>query len=238
MAKRFTDTGKWDKQSFADLPVKLKLVWVYLCDRCDHAGVWDINMSLLSFQTGIKMSIEELASGFGVWVEVRGTKLLLTNFIEFQYGTLNPDNRVHQSVLSRLEKLAPSKDLTSPLHGAKDKEKEKDKDKIKEEEEEFFNFWNSQNWDLPKVSKLNADRKTKIRARLKEAPLSVWKEAMVAIYGSDFLLGKKTSWRADFDWLIANETNRLKIIEGKYQNTSGSSKDWDVMTIPLPRRGA
>lgn len=131
VAKRFTDTGKWDKASFQELTPKLKLVWIFLCDKCDHAGVWDINLNLMSFQIGFDVTIQEIIEGFGDKVELKSsTKLFIPDFIEFQYGTLNPNNRVHQSVIFRLEKLAPSKDLKCPLQG--DKDKDKDKDKVKD----------------------------------------------------------------------------------------------------------
>lgn len=135
MAKRFTETSKWGKESFADLPMKMKLVWIYLCDNCDHAGIWDMNMSLMSFQIGAKVSLSEIQQSFGDKVEFRGeNKISIPSFVSFQYGALNPNNKVHQSVLSRLEKLAPTKDLSSSCQGAKDKDKDKDKEKDKEGE--------------------------------------------------------------------------------------------------------
>ncbi len=90
-------------------------------------------MDALHFFVGTRWRVEDLLSTFGEKIEARGDeKLVVTGFIEFQYGDLNPDNRVHKSVLNRLEKLAPIKDLTSPLLGAKDKDKDKDQDKEKE----------------------------------------------------------------------------------------------------------
>jgi hypothetical protein len=137
MAKRFTDTSKWAKGSFSELSSKMKLVWIYLCDNCDHAGIWDINLGLLSYQVGEKVGLGEILESFGDKIELCGpTKVFLPSFVEFQYGTLNPNNKVHLSVLSRLEKLAPCKPLASPLQGAKDKDKEKEKDKDKEKEKE------------------------------------------------------------------------------------------------------
>lgn len=117
MAKRFTDSGKWDKGSFMDLSPKMKLAWTYLCDKCDHAGVWDINTKLMSLQIGEDYSLDEILSGLPGWIEQRGNKLFLTEFINFQYGNLNPDNRVHKSILERVSKLAPCKPLTRPVEG-------------------------------------------------------------------------------------------------------------------------
>ncbi|MEK6772356.1 MAG: hypothetical protein AABY64_00325 [Bdellovibrionota bacterium] len=136
MAKRFTDTSKWAKESFFDLSLKMKLVWIYLCDNCDHAGVWDINIGLLSFQLGQKVTLEEIFKSLGDKIEKHENKILIPSFIEFQYGSLNPANRVHQSVLSRIDKLSKNKDLLSPLEGAKEKDKDKDKDLDKDKDKE------------------------------------------------------------------------------------------------------
>ena len=136
MAKRFTDTNKWDKAWFRKLSPRLKCAWDYLTTKCDHAGVWSIDVDALEFHVGEPVSLAELLAAFDDRVEVRGDHLVLTGFVAFQYGELNPANRVHRSVIERLERLSsPSpfldekKPLGSPLEGAKDKDKDKDKDK-------------------------------------------------------------------------------------------------------------
>lgn len=129
MAKRFTDTSKWDSAWFSALPPKMKLAWLYLCDKCDHAGIWDINLPLLSFQLGEQITLDEICAAFAGKVEVRGGRLVVISFIEFQYGGLNPKNRVHKSILNRLQTMglpALQKGLTSPLDGAKEEEEEKE----------------------------------------------------------------------------------------------------------------
>lgn len=136
MAKRFTDTGKWDKAWFRTLEPGWKCVWMFLCDRCDHAGIWEIDEASVLHFIGAPISIESILKKFAGRLERAGDdKLFLSGFIEFQYGTLNADNRVHKSVLSRLEKLK-IKGLTSPLQGAKDKDKDKDTYKEKEKDKD------------------------------------------------------------------------------------------------------
>lgn len=149
MAKRFTDTNKWDKASFADLSLKMKLVWIYLCDKSDHAGLWDININLMSFQIGEKITLKEIMETFGDKIQQKGKMLHIPSFVDFQYGKLNPANKAHLSVLNRLEKFAESsridelclnnsdnkgldRSINRPLQGAKDKDKDKEKDKEKE----------------------------------------------------------------------------------------------------------
>jgi hypothetical protein len=86
----------------------------------------------------------------------------------------------------------------------------------------LVNFWNEQKWSLPKVKSLTPSRKDKLRARLKEATIRDWMTAIERMHSSEFLLGqaKNSTWKADFDWLITNDTNRIKIIEGKYDTVN------------------
>lgn len=132
MAKRFTDTGKWDKAWFRQLAPAEKCVWMFLCDRCDHAGVWEADYDALEFFIGESFSAGDLEHMFRERIQIFGDKVLLKGFADFQYGQLNPENRVHRSVLDRLErleKLATIKDLPRTLLGTKDTDTDKDTDK-------------------------------------------------------------------------------------------------------------
>jgi len=69
-----------------------------------------------------------------------------------------------------------------------------------------------------KVAKLTEDRRKRIRLRLKAHPESeFWNKVLNKIPRVPFLSGKNDrKWRADFDFLIKNDENALKIYEGKY----------------------
>lgn len=135
MAKRFTDSEKWRKPWFRGLSVEAKLVWVYLTDNCDHAGIWPAAFDLASSDLGIEVSAELLEHWFGSKAQrISDDKYYLPGFVEFQYGDLNPANRVHESVINRLKKEGAYKGLIRPSDRAKDKDKDKDKDKLGEYE--------------------------------------------------------------------------------------------------------
>ena len=139
MAKRMTDTEKWKKLWFRGLPPEYKLFWIYLVDNCDHAGIWEIELDVCNVRLGTVITIQGMKDHFGDKIEFlkNGRKVFLASFIVYQYGeTLNPDNRVHSSVLDMLHKegatIAPDVGVKKPRCGlslgAMDKDKAKDKE--------------------------------------------------------------------------------------------------------------
>jgi len=139
MAKRFTDTEKYKKPFIRGLQGAYKLFWDYLYHDCDHAGIWIVDFEIAQLYLGSDMKVNESdALKFFNEDEVRvipfscGKKWFIKPFIEFQYGELNPDNRVHKSVINILKKenlYSENKGLTNTLQGCKDKDKDKDMDK-------------------------------------------------------------------------------------------------------------
>jgi hypothetical protein len=77
----------------------------------------------------------------------------------------------------------------------------------------------------PKVLMLSQGRERRLRLRLREHPdVSWWEEVLHKIVASPFLRGAgNRGWQADFDWLIANDTNALKVLEGKYDKRPPST---------------
>lgn len=144
--KRFTATEKWDDVWFRTLSPHLKLLWLYLCDKCDHAGVWNPDLDHAAYLIGSgKFCQEEALKAFGDRVTVLGNgRWFLRKFVPFQYGQLKSANNCHQSVLRRLKELGieplayPSPTLGQPINppSGRGKDKDKDKDKVQEEEKE------------------------------------------------------------------------------------------------------
>lgn len=143
MAKRFTDTDKWKKSLLKSMPAEYKLLWLYICDDCNHAGIWDVDIEVAALRIGEDLTTEKALYVFGNKIIVfdGGEKWFLPSFIEFQYGELSEKNRVHESVIKELSKydLLNIKPLASPLQGAKDKDKDKEQDKDKEKDKDSEN---------------------------------------------------------------------------------------------------
>ena len=105
MAKRLTDTEKWDRQWFLSIPGAYRSFWLYLCDRCDFAGVWNKNMPLAQIYVGFDLDEKEALKHFGGRVlEIAADKWFVTGFVGFQYGVLRSNSNIHASVIRTLKK--------------------------------------------------------------------------------------------------------------------------------------
>lgn len=140
MPKRFTDTGKWNRPWFRNLPSAYRQLWLYILDTCDMAGVWYVDIPLASFMIGETISYEQALKYLEKQIiPVAGdSRWVVKDFINFQYGQLKQDSRVHQGVLSTIKKhcLEYCPDSLSiayqyPINSPKDKDKAKEKEKVK-----------------------------------------------------------------------------------------------------------
>ena len=102
--KRFTETLKWDDPWFRKLPPQQKLLWGWLLDRCDHAGVIEPDLDLAGFQIGYEYPMDSLSVFGDRVVKLSGEKFFIPKFIEFQYGNLSEDCRAHGPVFASLRK--------------------------------------------------------------------------------------------------------------------------------------
>ena len=147
MAKRFTDTEKWKKPFIRGLQGAYKLLWLYICDDCDHAGIWQVDMEVAAIRIGEKIDIKEAIKSFDEKIIIidKGNKWFIPSFLEFQYPSgLNSDNRAHNSVIILLEKyslrISKDKPLISPSEGSMDMDmvKDMDMDMVKAEKKVKF----------------------------------------------------------------------------------------------------
>jgi len=131
MAKRFTDTNKWDKLWFRKLKPEYKCLWDYLITKCDLAGIYDVDLGLASFIIGYQFDEEQVLKTFKGQINViKSDKWYLTKFVDFQYGTLSDKSKPHLAVIKRLKKY--NIELGKSIDTLKDKDKVKVKAKEKD----------------------------------------------------------------------------------------------------------
>lgn len=253
MAKRFTETTKWSKRWFRKLAPEHKLAWFYVLDWCDPAGVLEVDEELANFQIASDIDWDEFIRETDGRIErLDDGKLWVVGFVEYQYGEISEQCNAHKPVFKSLEKhgllervqegLEKGSDTLQqnsgrvPRDSLRDQDKDKDKDKDKDQDKDLskkdesdsdspsitpddvLEVWNAQP-GIKQVRRLTQDRRTKCKIRLQCGDWP-WREAIAKLP----LPREPGEWQPDFDWLILNETNALKLVEGKYDWTAKTNR--------------
>ncbi len=100
--KRFTHVEKWDDPWFWELSPLAKLLWLFLCDHCDSAGVVDVSLKIASAKVGQTIQEKHLAELQSRLHTLENGKRLIRSFIRFQYGSLRPECKPHAAVIATL----------------------------------------------------------------------------------------------------------------------------------------
>lgn len=140
MAKRFNDTEKWKNPWYRKLPCAYKVFWDYISTNCDVAGVWRVDLETASYFCGSVINGEKAIEFFNhnkvrVVVLNSGSKWLIVDFIDFQYGKLSQSCPPHKKVFE----LLLSYNLTLPFDYPNGRVQDKEEDKVKEKDVLLFN---------------------------------------------------------------------------------------------------
>lgn len=202
MANRFTDSRKWDDDWFIELIPDHKLLWLYILDKCNHAGIYKHSKRLEECCLGCSPDWESALKAFNGKVKrLRDGKYFIPKFVEFQYGTLNTENRCHKSVLDILEKEGAYKGLKSTLEGCKEQEQDKELVKDKDNIGHFEKLWS-------------------------KYPEKIGKKKALSSYKSSV---KTDSNREDIETALKNYINSERVKKGFVQNGAtwfGNWADW------------
>lgn len=127
------------------------------------------------------------------------------------------------------EEFASSK--TNLRKEEKRKEEKKEKESMAYPYDAVAASWNAICSSLPKVVKLNNNRRAKMKSRFNEwgdnpdEMTAKAEEIFSRVAASAFLCGDNHQhWTATFDWLFENPTNWVKVIEGNYDSNRGSHR--------------
>ena len=132
MAKRLTDTEKWNDDWYISLSNDYRIIWQWLLDNCNHAGICKRSMKLLNLMCNTLITEEELVAEMLGRVIIKDNNWFIPKFLKFQYPNLLSNKPVIISVIKELEKnnlieIIPESFGNDYLI-IKDKSKDKDKD--------------------------------------------------------------------------------------------------------------
>ncbi len=151
---RFTAPEKWNDEWFSNLKPIEKLVFLYLVDKCDNAGFFEINKRIDAFLIGVTedefmANLRALKKTYVASVD--GRKVWIKNYLKYQKNLpLNPENNAHKQIIAfilsnknnfnyEFDYLGANEGLFSPI--GKVIGKGKVKVKVEEEENFDFGFW-------------------------------------------------------------------------------------------------
>ena len=142
MSKRFSETDKWDDVWFRQLLPASKLTFLFMCDRCDMAGFYELDMEDIAFRTKMpEADILGAIEGLNRGLIRKGDVIWLRNFLRHQKNLpLNPDNNAHKHIIYRISLrvlefpeipslIGADKGLFSPIGKGRGKGKGNDKGK-------------------------------------------------------------------------------------------------------------
>jgi len=142
MAKRLTDTEKWNDDWYISLSNDYRIIWQWLLDNCNHAGICKRSIRLLNLMCNTSVSEEDLLLFTEGRIILKDNNWFIPKFLKFQYTSLNSNRPVIISVVKELEKhnlmsMIPESFGNDYLI-IKDKDKDKDIVKLKKEKNGKF----------------------------------------------------------------------------------------------------
>lgn len=134
MAKRFTDTDKWKDDWYLSLNNDNRIVWQWLLDNCNHAGICKKSITLLNLMCNTKLAAKDIVVIFEDRILETDNHWFIPKFLKFQYSTLQSKKPAIISVVNELKKgnyyLMIPKSFGNDYFIIKDKDKDKDKDNL------------------------------------------------------------------------------------------------------------
>ncbi|MBT6045380.1 MAG: hypothetical protein HOG49_01045 [Candidatus Scalindua sp.] len=124
---RLTQTEKWVKKWFRNLPPTHKLLFIYLTEACNNAGFYEVDTENICYFT--KLSEEEVgeilqSSSFKKDVVVKDEWLWIKDFLVHQKNfPLNDNNNAHKQIIRQINEQKKRFPMSQALVGKKVVEK-------------------------------------------------------------------------------------------------------------------
>lgn len=111
---RLTATEKWGKGWFCNLTPTYKLFFIYLCENCNNAGIWEVNWAMVKFHVWEEGPLDPSIFGLNEdgkprVVALSETKWFIRTFVLFQQkindlNELKPEYGYHKQIIQMLQK--------------------------------------------------------------------------------------------------------------------------------------
>lgn len=164
-------------------------------------------------------TISEIAKGISLPKKVKFIKYALSVLVAM--GWVQMDGEAEQTSANFRNRGLSLKEVKGKEKGSKDAEQSS----AKPSPAEFLKYWKEKK--LPAIRSFTKERKRKFEIRLRE-PLFAenWKQIIDKVAASAFCTGNNDrGWRVKINWILENETNYTKVLEGDYDNQGISEEE-------------
>lgn len=225
---------------FLKMPIDAQNLYFHLGLRADDDGIVEAftvmrligspedNLTLLHAKGFVRILNEDLVTYITDWKE---------------HNLIRADRKIDSIYKDLLVQIIPEVQLIAPRERADSKRtssgqpkdgvgkvrlgKDKlskdrlDKDKTDTPYMEFQELFNRICVSFPQIKTMSKGRKEKVKCRWGEIKsLETLEQIFTIMENSEFLKGNnKNKWKATFDWLMINDNNWVKVLEGNYDNT-------------------
>lgn len=246
--RRSINTKIWADEWFENLTAVNKLIWLYLLtnQQTNMLGVYEISIRKIAFETCL--TEDQVREAFSLFEEEKKAFyyrnfVILSNWLKNQalnsnmkIAALQTYDRLPNDLKFKINANASEgfESLIEAFQILRKKEKEKEREIEREKEvspekaeidfDKIVEDYHSLCPALPRVTKLTDQRKSHLRARIKDHGEEKLLEVFRIASKSDFLCGRKNDFKASIDFLI-NSTNFLKVLEGNYNNANESRNE-------------
>lgn len=113
MAKRFTDSEKFRDKWYRGLSPKHKCLWEYLLSECSIAGIIEFDYDSATFHIGDEITENDIKIFENKIYILPDGKFFIPNYVKFQQGEINPNNKAHKNIIKEFEKYNIPTDINS-----------------------------------------------------------------------------------------------------------------------------
>ncbi len=102
---RYTNTDKWDEVWFSNLTVNQKLLLLYIKDKCDNAGFYQVNYRKIQFdlQMPKKETLEAFKGIMSAYIGAEGWVMVKEFLKDQKRWPINPKNNAHKQTIFLIE---------------------------------------------------------------------------------------------------------------------------------------
>jgi hypothetical protein len=231
MSKRFTDTEKWKDDWYISLNNDYRIIWQWLLDNCNHAGICKRSIKLLNFMCNTNITEDKLIEEMEGRILIKNNIWFIPKFLKFQYSSLNSNKPVILSVVKELisndlQNLIPESFgndyiiIKQSLHNdkliitellpndsliIKDKDKDKDKDKVKDIIIKSKKFISSDFTELPEHYTISIIEQFKIQKQktiTQKQITDIWEVFKIQnLTGEEFYTSENKVYQHFINWI-------------------------------------